>query len=123
MIANLFNALVGIWLVYGAVLEPQWADSPWRVAGAGILVLALAWWARTTDSRTWHSTVNVAFGAVLLVLAGLHGLDLAPPLVMFWGLFWPGILVAIVALWAVLYHPGREARAASAPASEVSSPH
>jgi predicted ferric reductase len=107
MIANLLNTMLGIWLVYVAVLDPGWAGDSVRLALAGVVVVALAIWARASDHRKWQSSVNVGLGAVLLILAALHWTGVAPPLVMFWGVFWPGVLVAILALWAVLYQPAR----------------
>ena len=107
MTANLLNAALGLWLVYVAVLAPAWAaGNHWRLPLAGALVVALALWARSSDRLKWHSTVNVVLGAALLGLAALHWENAAPPLLMFWGLFWPGVLVPIVALWAAFYRPG-----------------
>ena len=104
MIANLLNTLLGLWLVYAAVLDPGWAAAAvWRLPLAGVVVLALALWARASDHRKWQSSVNLALGVLLLVLGGLPWKGAAPPLLMFWGAFWPGILVAIFALWAALY--------------------
>jgi hypothetical protein len=50
MAANLLNAVLGLWLVYVAVLDPGWAvGAHWRLPLAGVLVLALALWARRSD--------------------------------------------------------------------------
>jgi len=106
VIANLLNTVLGIWLVYAAVLDPQWAaKGDWKLPLAGALILVFALWARASDHRKWQSGVNLALGVLLLALAGLHWKGAAPPLLMFWGVFWPGILVAILALWATLYRP------------------
>ena len=105
MIANLLNTLLGLWLVYVAVLDPAWAASSWKLALAGVVVIALAFWARASDYRTWQSTVDAVLGVSLLVLAALHATGMAPVLLMFWGTFWPGVLVAVFALWAALYRP------------------
>lgn len=106
MIANLLNTVLGIWLVYVAVLDPEWAAAgDLKLPLAGVLVLVLALWARASDHRKWQSGVNLVLGVLLLVLAGLHWKAAAPPLLMFWGVFWPGILVAVFALWAALYRP------------------
>lgn len=113
MIANLLNTLLGLWLVYVAVLDPKWtAAGDWKLPLAGVLVLALALWARASDFRKWQSSVNLVLGVLLLVLAGYQWKASAPPLVMFWGLFWIGVLVAIFALWAALYRPRAAMRAA-----------
>lgn len=111
MAANLLNAVLGLWLVYVAVLDPAWAaHTHWRLPLAGGLVLALAVWARRSDYLKWPSMVNVVLGAALLVLAALKWEGAAPPLVVFWGLFWPGLLVPIFALWAALYRPRSDPR-------------
>ena len=106
MIANLLNTLLGLWLVYAAVLRPAWASEAWKLAIAGIVVIALALWARAGDHRKWQSSVNMLLGLVLLLLAGLRLAGVVAPLTMFWGVFWPGILVAVLALWSALYRPG-----------------
>ncbi len=111
MIANLLNTLLGLWLVYVAVLDPAWASAnAWKLPLAGVIVLLLALWARASDFRKWQSSANFVLGVLLVVLAALHWLDAAPRLVMFWGVFWPGILVAVLALWAALYRPADGAR-------------
>ncbi len=112
MIANLLNCMLGIWLVYVAVLDPAWGGaSNWRLALAAVVVLALALWARASDHAKWQSSTNLVLGALLLIVAGLHWRGDAPPLLMFWGVFWVGILVAVLALWAALYRPASGARA------------
>ncbi len=110
MIANLLNTLLGLWLVYVAVLDPVWAQaSAWKLPLAGVVMIALALWARASDARKWQSSVNLVLAVVLLIVAALHWEDLAPPLLLFWGVFWPGVLVAVFALWAVLYRPAARA--------------
>ncbi|HVC11188.1 MAG TPA: hypothetical protein VNE59_06105 [Burkholderiales bacterium] len=106
MVANLLNAILGIWLVYVAVFDRAWAGAnQWRLPLAAVRVLVLAFWAHTSDYRKWQSSVNLVLGVLLLILAGLHWNGAAPPLLMFWGVFWLGILVAMFALWAALYRP------------------
>lgn len=105
MIANLVNTVLGLWLVYAAVLDPAWAASSWKLGLAGLIVIALALWARTSDYRKWQSGVNIVLGVLMLILAAVEAAGTAPALLMFWGVFWPGVLVAIFALWAALYRP------------------
>lgn len=105
MIANVLNAILGLWLVYVAVLDPAWNASSWKLALAGVVVIALAFWARASDYRKWQSGVDAVLGGLLLVLAALHATGAAPALLVFWGTFWPGVLVAVFALWAALYRP------------------
>ncbi len=105
MIANLLNTIVGLALVYLAVLVPAWGTNRIVILVAGVLVLLLAWWARASDYRKWQSSVNLVLGVLLLVLDVFDWAGLASPLSLFWGVFWPGILVAVFALWALLYRP------------------
>jgi hypothetical protein len=105
MIANLLNALLGLWLVYVAVLDRAWAASSWKLGIASVAAIALALWARASDYRKWQSSVNVVLGGLMLILAALEAAGDAPPLLVFWGVFWPGALAAIFALWSVLYRP------------------
>ncbi|MGH8280059.1 MAG: hypothetical protein ACRETQ_10935 [Gammaproteobacteria bacterium] len=102
MIPNILNTLVGLFLVYLAVLKILWIERqyfPLLVFAAVIFVLAL--WARRTDPARWYSTVNMIL-AVLLAILALLPLPTLPNLT-FWGGFWVGILVAVTALWAALY--------------------
>jgi hypothetical protein len=103
VIANLLNALLGLWLVYLAVLDPAWTHAMWRLFLAGVVVIVLAAWARATDFRKWQSAVDVLLGVLLLVLSAIEWAGAATPLVLFWGVFWPGVLVAVFSLWSVLY--------------------
>lgn len=106
MIANLLNTLLGLWLTYAAVLDPSWAGAnAWKLPLAGVIVIVLALWARASDFQKWQSSANVVLGVLLLVLAAFHWRGAASPLVVFWGMLWPGVLVAILALWAALYRP------------------
>lgn len=46
MIPNLANTVLGLWLVYLTVLDPRRGTNWWVLALAGVVVLALARWAR-----------------------------------------------------------------------------
>ena len=56
------------------------------------------------------------FGAVqrFVAVLGLFALGLLQampyPLLTFWGLFWVGLLVAVLSLWGALYHPSAESQ-------------
>src|SRR5574337_5404 len=105
MIPNIINTLVGLFLAYLVVLQPLWVERqyfPLLVFAAVIFSMAL--WARRTDPARWFSSVNIVL-AVLLAILALLPLPTLPNLT-FWGGFWIGILVPVVALWAVLYRPG-----------------
>jgi len=108
MIANIANTVLGLILVYFAVLQPaavEGGGSTLWLALAGVIVVALAFLARRSDPGKWYSATNFVAGAWLLVLAALHAFSVAPALVSFWGVFWSGCIVAVVALWAALYKP------------------
>lgn len=104
MIPNIINTLVGLALACATVLYPHWVERqylPLLAFAAVILVMAL--WARRSDSDRWFSTVNIVMAILLAVLA-LLPLPTLPNLA-FWGGFWIGIIVPVVALWAALYRP------------------
>jgi hypothetical protein len=105
MIPNLLNSLLGIWLVYAIILNPDLIGSPWRVVVIAIVIFALALWARRTDYSPWQSSTNIVLALLLLLLALLKVPSYVSPLVNFWVLFWVGILVATLALWAAIYRP------------------
>lgn len=104
MIANLINTAIGIALVYIAILRPHLLEGRmWPVIAIGVVIGALALCARRSDSHHWQSSTNLVIALLLLVLGVLQLLAL--PLVTFWGLFWAGLLVAVLSLWAALYRP------------------
>lgn len=104
MIPNLLNTLLGIALVYCAVLSPGvLSGNTWGMFIAGVAVIVFALWARTADAIKWFNTTNVALGAVLLVLGVLRATTELHPLLVFWSLFWIGSIVSVFALWSGLY--------------------
>ena len=105
MIPNVLNAMLGIWLVYVAILDPAWADRTALLGLAAVVVAACAAWARASDFAHWQSNTNIVLALVLLALAALQAAGVVVPVLRFWGLLWIGILVAILALWAALYRP------------------
>lgn len=110
MLANLLAAAVGLWLSYAAIFEAgAGRHQGWPIVAAAAAIVALALVARRGDGRSWQSATDAALGLVLLLVA-LFNLGVAVmPLVMFWIELWIGLAVASFALWAVLYHPAREA--------------
>lgn len=105
MVPNLINAIIGIWLVYLAVLNPALIGEGRKVvyiAGIGVLVLGV--WARGSDYVKWYSSTNIVLGVILLLTAGLQFI-LWSEAITFWMVFWIGMTVAIISLWAVLYRP------------------
>ena len=104
MIANLVNTVIGIALVYIAILRPHLLEGRvWPIIGIAVTVGLLALWARRSDRLHWQSSTNLVIALLLLALGVLQVLPL--PLVTFWGLFWAGLLVAVLSLWATLYRP------------------
>lgn len=104
MIPNIINTLVGLVLACLTVLYPLWIERqylPLLVFAAVICLMAL--WARRSDPARWFSSVNIVM-AILLAILALLPLPTLPNLA-FWGGFWVGIIVPVVALWAVLYRP------------------
>jgi len=109
MVANIVNTLIGIVLVYAAVLKTNLVEAqPVNLLVASILIVGCALWARTSDAMGWFSATNVAMGVAMAVLAALQFMSRTPELFTFWGVFWVGLIVAVVALWAALYRPKQE---------------
>lgn len=106
MVANLINALVGLIMVYAAVLDPRLvAPNTVTLFFLGLVILGLAIWARMTDAAGWFSQTNIVLGFCVIALAGLQHMNLTVPLMDFWGTFWSGLIVSVVAFWAALYRP------------------
>jgi hypothetical protein len=104
VIANLLNTLLGIGLVYAAVLSPALlSGDAWALLLAGVGVTVLAAWARASDDVKWFNTTNLVLGAMLLILGAIRALTPLHPLLVFWSVFWVGSIVAVFALWAALY--------------------
>lgn len=104
MIPNLLNTLLGIALVYCAILEPVWINgNPWSMLGSGVLVALFAWWARAGDKVKSFNAANAILGIALIVLGLVASATKIPQLVMFWWVFWVGIIVAVLAFWSALY--------------------
>ena len=104
MIPNLLNTILGIALVYCAILAPgALKGSVWPLLGTGIAVVVLALWARLADRLKWFNTVNPVLGIALVILGLLGSATPIHPLVMFWWVFWAGIIVAVLAFWSALY--------------------
>jgi hypothetical protein len=105
MIPNIVNTVIGIVLVYAAVLRPALIESSYALFIAGVIVIVLTILGRSSTHGQWFAQTNIALGAALVALAVLRMAELTPSLALFWGAFWVGLVVAVVALWAVLYRP------------------
>lgn len=113
MMPGVLSTILGLVLVYVAVLLPGVIQNAnWYIGAAGIAIILLATWSRATDVANWHSTTNIVLGALLLILYGAQQAALPlGALFVFWWIFWIGILVALFALWAVIYRRPRSSRA------------
>ncbi|TAM58910.1 hypothetical protein EPN52_09750 [bacterium] len=111
MIANSLNIVLGLALVYAAVLDtPLFAGPAWRGVAvlAAFCFIALALLARRTDYARWHSILVNWLGGVLLAGVALSFLPAWPLTASTWICFWTGLLTAFLALWAVLYRRAAE---------------
>jgi hypothetical protein len=102
MIPNLINTVVGVWLVYAAVLKPAELGERLAIIASGAAIFALAIWAYQTDYLKWPATTAGVLGAGLAVYAGFQ-LSGQSGFVTFWVALFVGIGVAIVSLWSALY--------------------
>lgn len=106
MLANLFNVLLGLALVYAAVLQPSLtAGRPTLLFVAAACIFAAAWLARRSDHHPWQNNINMLLA---VALAGITALRIEHvPLAAFWSQFSVGTTVAVLALWAALYQPAK----------------
>ena len=108
MIANLLNTLLGLWLAHAAIFPDTLGKGHDRVvliAAIGTVMLAL--WARRSDASAWQSTTTIVAGVLLAVLETADQLMHVSDVLMFWGIFWAGLISATLSLWAALYRPSQ----------------
>jgi hypothetical protein len=104
MIPNILNTLLGISLVYCAILAPgPLHETAWLLMAGGVGTMVLALWARRGDRLKWFNFVNATLGAALILLGVTRAMTPVHPLVMFWWVFWVGIIVAVLGLWSAIY--------------------
>ena len=104
MIPNLYNVVLGLALVYAAILEPALTERrPSLLLVAAATMFVAAWIARRSDHHPWQNNVNLGLAALLVPESALRLGSV--PLPAFWGQFAVGVVVAILALWAALYRP------------------
>jgi len=103
MIPSLLEGLLGLWLVWVAVLDPALVDShSWVIALSAIALLLLGLAAFRTDYLKWPAVTDVVVGLVLLIL--YFGTSIVSSgTLTFWMLFWSGCIAGIVSLWSVFY--------------------
>ena len=105
MMPNLMNTVLGILLVYCAVLAPApLNDTVGLLLSAGGGIIALGFWARASDRLNWFNLLNACLGAALFVLGLARIMVPVHPVVMFWWVFWVGIIVAVLAFWSAIYN-------------------
>jgi hypothetical protein len=101
--------LVGLWLTHTAIFP--------NALGLGdrflILSIVLALWARRSDFSTWQSTTAIVSGIFLAILVLANQMMHVSDVLMFWGVFWTGLVSATVSLWAALYRPPHAANLAA----------
>jgi hypothetical protein len=104
MSANLVNVFIGLALIYVAILQPAFLGGRSLLfAAVGVLMFTTAWLARRSDHHPWQNNTNMLLALLLIVLA-LARVERFP-LALFWSVFWIGLIVAVLALWAALYRP------------------
>jgi hypothetical protein len=111
VIAGLLNTLVGLWLAHTAIfpnVTGTGRDS--LILIAAIVMISLAVWARRSDACGWQSSVAIATGGLLALLAIASQLTHVSDVLMFWGVLWAGLVSATVSLWAVLYRTAEAAQ-------------
>jgi hypothetical protein len=104
VITYLLNTLVGLWLAHTAIFpNVTGAGRDRLILVAAVATIVLAAWARRSGASAWQSTVAIATGVLLAVLAIASQLTHISDVLMFWGVFWAGLVSATVSLWAALY--------------------
>ena len=108
MVPSLLEGLLGLWLVWVAVLDPLLVDShPWVIALSATLLVLLGLTAYRIDYLKWPAVTDVVLGIVLLIL--YFGTSIVSSgTFTFWMLFWSGCIAGIVSLWSVFYRHASE---------------
>jgi uncharacterized membrane protein HdeD (DUF308 family) len=108
MLPSVLEGLLGLWLVWLAVLDPALVNSRgWIVALSGVSVLLLGLLAFRADYLKWPAITDIVVGLVLLILYFVTRVAPADMLT-FWMLFWCGCVAGIVSVWSVFYRQGPE---------------
>lgn len=108
MLPSVLEGLLGLWLVWLAVLDPALVNSHgWIVALSALSLLLLGLPAFRADYLKWPAVTDIVVGVILLVLYFVTRVTPADMLT-FWMLFWGGCVAGIVSLWSVFYRQGPE---------------
>jgi hypothetical protein len=108
MLMQLCNAGIGIACIYAAILHPVYVeDVRWAAAviGVGVVVCLLALASRRNTAERWQADVVLVLGLALMVQGGVRFALPMPALVDIWFVFWAGIVISVLSLWAMLYRP------------------
>ncbi|MHB1092476.1 hypothetical protein [Thiobacillus sp.] len=106
MIPGILNTIIGLGLVYLSVLHLTLIEGRvWYLVVAGLVIVVLALWSRRHDAMKWFSTTTIVLGVLLLLFGILQWTIPIAHLVNFWFVFFDGILIAVLSLWAALYGP------------------
>jgi hypothetical protein len=106
MISSLLAALLGLGLVWVAVLDPALVESHgWIVGLSAVALLLLGLTALRVDYLKWPAVTDMLVGAILLILFFATAV-VSFSLLTFWVLFWSGCVAGIVSLWSVFYRHG-----------------
>lgn len=115
MTPGILNTLIGLALVYISVLQIALIEGRgWHLLVAGVAIVVLALWSRRDDAMKWFSTTIIVLGALLFLFGAMQWATPITRLFVFWCVFFDGILIAVLALWATLYRPAARPRAAPA---------
>lgn len=105
MIRDILNAVLGIVLIYVAILQQTLLHSARGAAMeaiAGVVIVVLAAQALKTRDA-WYSQVMIPLGAALALFAIPAALFTLPVTLESWFVFWVGVFTAVIALWGALY--------------------
>lgn len=106
MIPDILNTIIGLALVYLSVLHLASIEGRvWHLLVAGAAIIVLASWSRGGDAMKWFSSTTIVLGVCLLLFSILQWTSTIAHLPTFWFVFFDGIMVAVVSLWAALYRP------------------
>lgn len=106
MIPGILNTVIGLALVYLSVLNIAVIEGRvWYLLIAGVAIVALAMWSRGGDAMKWFSNTTIVLGVCLLLFGILQWTMVSEHLFVFWFVFFDGILVAVLSLWAALHRP------------------
>lgn len=117
MIPSLLEGLLGLWLVWVAVLDPALLESrAWIVALSAIVMVLLAIVALRLDYLKWPAVTDIVVGVILLAVS--FTVAFTSPTSTFWMLFWAGSVAGTVSLWSVFYRGPQTLTSVDPPASQ-----